>query len=99
MLRAILVDSTRSGKRIPDSLSKTVSIWCAVINRAVLLKYHKGGGWDTNLYTPPSAVSIQEHRQIEAHLDEWVKSLVVGFSNLFLSYAKKTAIGIILCDT
>jgi tRNA A64-2'-O-ribosylphosphate transferase len=34
-LRIILVDSTRSGKRFPDALSKTVPIWCAVINLAV----------------------------------------------------------------
>ena len=36
--RLILVDSTRAGKRLPDALSKTVPIWCAVINRAILLR-------------------------------------------------------------
>ena len=34
VLRLILVDSTRAGKRLPDALSKTVPIWCAVVNRA-----------------------------------------------------------------
>jgi len=29
------VDSTRKGKSFPDSLSKTIPIWCCVINRAV----------------------------------------------------------------
>lgn len=29
---AIIVDSTRRGKTMPDALSKTVPIWCAVIN-------------------------------------------------------------------
>ncbi|EME31541.1 Uncharacterized protein Gasu2_44120 [Galdieria sulphuraria] len=29
---AIVVDATRQGKRFPDSLSKTVPIWCFVIN-------------------------------------------------------------------
>ncbi|GJQ09683.1 hypothetical protein GpartN1_g1474.t1 [Galdieria partita] len=29
---AIIVDTTRQGKRFPDSLSKTVPIWCFVIN-------------------------------------------------------------------
>lgn len=82
MFRVILVDSTRSGKRIPDSLSKTVSIWCAVINRAIHLKNRKYGEWDKNLYTPPGAVSMQEHRQIETYVDEWAKSLAVGPSNL-----------------
>lgn len=36
--RLILVDSTRAGKRLPDALSKTVPIWCAVINRATRLR-------------------------------------------------------------
>jgi len=36
--RLILVDSTRAGKRLPDALSKTVPIWCAVINRATYLR-------------------------------------------------------------
>ena len=30
-----LVDSTRQGKRWPDSFSRTVPIWCCVVNRAV----------------------------------------------------------------
>ncbi|KAH9067745.1 initiator tRNA phosphoribosyl transferase [Lactarius vividus] len=34
----ILVDSTRAGKRLPDALSKTVPIWCAVVNRAMRLR-------------------------------------------------------------
>ncbi|THG99141.1 hypothetical protein EW026_g3137 [Hermanssonia centrifuga] len=65
----IIVDSTRAGKRIPDALSKTVPIWCAVINRAIKTAFSKppdahgdsgsggggggGRGWDTALYTPP----------------------------------------------
>ena len=80
----ILVDSTRSGKRIPDALSKTVPIWCAVINRAILL--HRANGeaqdssekWDTALYTPPGSVSTQEHKQIELRLDGWARDLVVS---------------------
>ncbi|GES75598.1 tRNA A64-2'-O-ribosylphosphate transferase [Rhizophagus clarus] len=31
----IIVDSTRRGKRIPDSQSKTIPIWCCTINNAV----------------------------------------------------------------
>ncbi|KAI0690919.1 initiator tRNA phosphoribosyl transferase [Cerioporus squamosus] len=56
----VLVDSTRAGKRIPDALSKTVPIWCAVINRAMLLVYPekaKEEGWDVELYCPPGAKS------------------------------------------
>ena len=36
--RIILVDSTRAGKRLPDALSKTVPIWCTVVNRALHLR-------------------------------------------------------------
>ncbi|KZP13733.1 initiator tRNA phosphoribosyl transferase [Athelia psychrophila] len=73
----ILVDSTRAGKRIPDALSKTVPIWCAVINRAILKIYPElaSDKWDTMLYTPPQVVSPQEHAQIEKRLDEWANAL------------------------
>ncbi|KAI0317419.1 initiator tRNA phosphoribosyl transferase [Amylostereum chailletii] len=74
----ILVDSTRSGKRLPDALSKTVPIWCAVINRAICLRHEdplNESPWDTALYTPPGAVSAQEHQQIEAKLDDWARDL------------------------
>lgn len=71
----ILVDSTRSGKRMPDAFSKTVPIWCAVINRAVRARFVRQE-WDTKLYTPPGSVSVQEHCQIEKRIDAWVGSLV-----------------------
>lgn len=32
----IIVDSTRKGKRCPDSMSKTIPIWTCVLNRAIL---------------------------------------------------------------
>ncbi|KAF8807061.1 initiator tRNA phosphoribosyl transferase [Phlegmacium glaucopus] len=84
----ILVDSTRSGKRIPDALSKTVPIWCAVINRAMLIlhpeitKTNPFNKWDTALYTPPGGVSMQEHHQIEQRLDSWANSLVASSFSL-----------------
>ncbi|RYP00060.1 hypothetical protein DL764_006610 [Monosporascus ibericus] len=31
----VVVDSTRRGKRMPDALSKTVPIWCCVLNNAL----------------------------------------------------------------
>ncbi|EAU91904.2 tRNA a64-2'-O-ribosylphosphate transferase [Coprinopsis cinerea okayama7 len=81
----ILVDSTRSGKRIPDALSKTVPIWCAVINRALVKRYPElhsppsssegAHSWDTSLYTPPSVVPSQEHNSILAKLDGWAEAL------------------------
>jgi tRNA A64-2'-O-ribosylphosphate transferase len=75
----MLVDSTRAGKRIPDALSKTIPIWCAVINRAVARRFSDAldSNWDNALYTPPGAVSSQEHHQIESLLDNWAEALVV----------------------
>ncbi|CCM05216.1 uncharacterized protein FIBRA_07426 [Fibroporia radiculosa] len=74
----LIVDSTRSGKRIPDALSKTVPIWCAVINRAVRRRYPspEKQDWDLQLYCPPVAVSEQERVQIEAKLEGWVDALL-----------------------
>ncbi|KAF5375517.1 hypothetical protein D9615_009160 [Tricholomella constricta] len=73
----VLVDSTRAGKRIPDALSKTVPIWCAVLNRAIARRFPgpEKDAWDTALYTPPAAVSAQEHHQIELRIDAWADAL------------------------
>ncbi|KAI1776202.1 initiator tRNA phosphoribosyl transferase [Hypoxylon cercidicola] len=67
----IVVDSTRRGKRMPDALSKTVPIWCCVLNRVLFpddVDRHE-------LFTPPNAVSRSEHAQIEARIPEHVASL------------------------
>ena len=72
--RCIIVDSTRRGKRMPDALSKTIPIWCAVLNR-LLFK----DDWDMqNLQTPEWAVGASEHAQIEARLDDFVQDAKVG---------------------
>ncbi|KAK0196006.1 initiator tRNA phosphoribosyl transferase [Armillaria mellea] len=72
----ILVDSTRTGKKIPDALSKTVPIWCAVVNRAMRIRHPEITiNWDTELYAPPSTVSSQEHDQILPLLDGWAEAL------------------------
>ncbi|KAI2473847.1 initiator tRNA phosphoribosyl transferase [Annulohypoxylon bovei var. microspora] len=67
----IIVDSTRRGKRMPDALSKTVPIWCCVLNHVLFpetVAFHE-------LYTPPNAVSESEHTQIESRIAEHVDSL------------------------
>lgn len=77
----VLVDSTRAGKRMPDALSKTVPIWCSVVNHAVLLRsrgHNSADTWDTALYTPPQVVSRQEHLQIEERLDKWAADLAAS---------------------
>lgn len=68
---------------MPDALSKTVPIWCAVINRAVLKTAPNmnvdADAWNTKLYTPPGVVSAQEHDQIEQKLDGWANDLAASF--------------------
>ena len=67
----VLIDSTRRGKRYPDALSKTVPIWCAVLNRAS----HRTFGTPSDpppLQIPTDTVSLSEAAQIEARLDMWV---------------------------
>nr|GEV07016.1 initiator tRNA phosphoribosyl transferase [Tanacetum cinerariifolium] len=40
----MIVDSTRKGKRFPDSMSKTIPIWTCVLNRAILNYRNKKDG-------------------------------------------------------
>ncbi|KAI0552587.1 initiator tRNA phosphoribosyl transferase [Xylaria curta] len=67
----IIVDSTRRGKQMPDALSKTVPIWCCVLNRVL---FPEASGFH-QLYTPPNVVSRSEHSQAEARIPEHVASL------------------------
>ena len=93
----ILVDSTRSGKKIPDALSKTVPIWCAVVNRAIALRFPRHDiPWDAALYTPPATVSAQEHSQIASRIDGWARSLAVRCRFSFRSDLLLTAPGFFL---
>ncbi|KAI9010989.1 tRNA A64-2'-O-ribosylphosphate transferase [Phycomyces nitens] len=77
----VIIDSTRRGKRIPDALSKTVPIWCAVINRAVAMYRLRTGlltldNWDTGFYSLPSIVSRSEDAQITSKLDMFAERLL-----------------------
>ena len=73
---------------MPDALSKTVPIWCAVINRAIAKRRSNESisavsvedTWNTNLYCPPNVVSPTEKSQIEAHIDKWADQLLVSLS-------------------
>ncbi|KAF3094633.1 hypothetical protein TWF706_008469 [Orbilia oligospora] len=68
----IIVDSTRRGKSIPDALSKTVPIWCAVMN-SVLFPGSSEGGAKVEL--PKNAVSASERAQISKLIDGFSKQL------------------------
>ena len=81
--RAMVVDATRSGKRFPDALTKTVPIWCCVVNRALAAERAERAAaadelspaaWDARLHLPPW-VPPSERSQIEARLDGWVAAL------------------------
>ncbi|OLN85023.1 Uncharacterized protein C3F10.06c [Colletotrichum chlorophyti] len=67
----IIVDSTRRGKRMPDALSKTIPVWCTVINMALFPDLPQ----QTTLRTPPNVVSASEHSQIAALLPSFLTSL------------------------
>jgi tRNA A64-2'-O-ribosylphosphate transferase len=69
---AIIVDSTRRGKTMPDALLKTVPIWVAVMNRALFPER-------TDLHAlqcppVPDSFGKSEVSQIEARLDSFVTS-------------------------
>jgi tRNA A64-2'-O-ribosylphosphate transferase len=71
---AVVVDSTRRGKSMPDALSKTIPIWCCVINRAIFGREEKG---EVKLFSPPQAVSESEHAQMETKIDGFVRQFMV----------------------
>jgi len=71
---ALIVDSTRRGKSMPDALSKTVPIWCCVMNRAIFGEEKKQ---EMGLFTPPQAVSKSEHAQMEKRIDGFVRQFLV----------------------
>jgi len=56
---------------MPDALSKTVPVWCCVINRAL---FPDNPSFHT-LFVPPHVVSNTEKSQMEARLPEFVGSL------------------------
>lgn len=71
---------------MPDAMSKTIPIWCAVVNRAALKLNpelaNAGEGWNEALYTPPNIVSAQEKSQIEERMARWVDNLLVSRSGI-----------------
>lgn len=67
----MIVDSTRRGKSMSDALSKTIPIWCCVMNRALFPEHG-----DHELHTPPQAVSESEHAQIENRIKIFVRDFL-----------------------
>ncbi|KAJ4782134.1 Initiator tRNA phosphoribosyl transferase family protein [Rhynchospora pubera] len=78
----IIVDSTRKGKRFPDSMSKTIPIWCCVLNWSIYNHLQRTCGvqeeghsinfdWDTSLHLP-SWIPQTEKAAIESLLPKWI---------------------------
>ncbi|KAG7707710.1 hypothetical protein KL914_002531 [Ogataea haglerorum] len=63
----LIIDSTRRGKKIPDSLSKTIPIWCAVLNAI------RDGRNDTELFSPLKTIARSEHIRICEKLPQLVE--------------------------
>ncbi|KAK7358381.1 hypothetical protein VNO77_00308 [Canavalia gladiata] len=76
----MIVDSTRRGKRFPDSMSKTIPIWTCVLNRAIKDFRDSDGcderdlDWDCSLHLP-LWVPQTEKASIEERLEEWTLQL------------------------
>lgn len=65
---------------MPDALSKTVPIWCAVVNRALFpseTDYHA-------VEFPPEYLPASEESQIENRIDSFVQSLMVPLLSMFV---------------
>ena len=58
---------------MPDALSKTIPIWCAVINRLLFREVPESH----RLLTPKAVVGASEHAQIEALLDGLINNVEV----------------------
>ncbi|KAI9146250.1 tRNA A64-2'-O-ribosylphosphate transferase [Paraphysoderma sedebokerense] len=83
-----IVDSTKRGKRFPDSFTKTIPIWCCVVNRAVF-SYRRSRNedidaehWDTGLHLhpniPPSEISVIKNLISEKFLPMFMSSIDVS---------------------
>lgn len=92
----MIVDSTRKGKRFPDSMSKTIPIWTCVLNRAIRKHLSKTDDvsllnegetrqvsvdWDCSLHLP-LWVSNTERVKIENRLEEWTEQLDVSGADI-----------------
>lgn len=70
----ILVDSTRRGKTMPDALSKTIPIWCAVLNYIMFGDTApEGNNW---CYLPRQIISDSEASSIIKLIPSFAKNVL-----------------------
>ncbi|KAL7662418.1 Initiator tRNA phosphoribosyl transferase [[Candida] zeylanoides] len=63
-----VVDSTRRGKKMPDALSKTIPMWCAVLN---FIKFGPEGASADNWLRTAPVVPRSEHSQMSARVPQF----------------------------
>ncbi|KAM3760165.1 hypothetical protein ACB098_01G173500 [Castanea mollissima] len=85
----IIVDSTRRGKRFPDSMSKTIPIWTCVLNRCI--HNHLNNMRDTAQMDKESNTSDQHHERTRRVSVDWDCSLHLP---LWVSETEKASIEI-----
>nr|AKM76531.1 initiator tRNA phosphoribosyl transferase family protein [California macrophylla] len=84
----IVVDSTRKGKRFPDSMSKTIPIWACVFNRAIA--NHRRRTQDPAKLMEEEPHTSDEHAENTRQTnDEWDSSLHLP---LWVSKTEKASI-------
>ena len=72
---AIIIDTTRRGKTMPDALTKTIPIWATVINRALFPELPKPGHL-LQRAPPVHSYGEAEASRIEAKLDAFTTSFL-----------------------
>ncbi|XP_076896196.1 uncharacterized protein C3F10.06c-like [Bidens hawaiensis] len=69
----MIVDSTRKGKRFPDSMSKTIPIWTCVLNRAILnYRNQKNGINKSTDEVSVNSIGESVNWDTSLHLPLWV---------------------------
>lgn len=78
---------------MPDALSKTIPIWCAVLNRLLFDDQQ-----NCELCTPTDAVSRSEHAQIEDRITSFVKEADVRSQTIQILWNTKHHVQILRLD-
>lgn len=71
----IIVDSTRRGKRFPDSMKATIPIWCAVINSIL---------FQISSFNPPPWMPLSQISLIKAKIEDFILKLPASIRILIL---------------
>ncbi|KAJ3386801.1 hypothetical protein HDU92_002255 [Lobulomyces angularis] len=92
--RCIIVDSTRNGKRMPDSFSKTIPIWIAVVNNAfldIISKNENNSLTDTKRQELLEIWNAQLHTNL-AYVSQLESDMILKFIPKFTEQLLKSSI-------